>query len=686
MVDPYDGYERAVSQVTELKVELAQCQTGLRRAQEDNEALLASQLELRAFVQRLQDQNERLRQQLAREQEERRDVAEEHQRQIFSWRSKLEVKMKEFEELQGTLPPPPFEAIQMQLTEEIDAKYRDQMEDLQNWRDAESHRADEEHRQKELMRLEMAQREHEARDQLAEEAQKHALQEQALRRQVATLEIEVERRGDVMSDSSHSRVRVQELEAKVSGLERALQEQDRHYEKERKTSADVLLGRDDEINKMRRRVHELQIEIESQQRSGEKAVLELESLNRDNGKLRAQLLEIEARVATMRPAVESEQNREELAQLKRTMAADRELLNNRTAVAEEQSRDAQTAAKQASMKLRQIEDEMEEREREFLNERDEEKQRHAAEMSNVRAEIERHRQAAEKRSLEWREKETILNRNYEVEKSRAESLNDDLTQSQLAQKDAERKLGELRLELERRLNMQSAEFQKQLATLETESTIMREHKATRDRECSDHERAAEAARTALQHHQNRGDVLHAACEKMKNQLDAERAKWSLDADESQAAALRLAEERRAHAVQQLTEEHKRQLAKMHASSKRALQKGARKRQELRQRYQELAKRAQQLQEEKATAIRICEENKAAYELRLTELGLLSRLGLSTVGVGAADIVGGGALPAVLRADAGISNSGMLHKRELRGIMERLEQNAEKLQSSSPAVS
>merc|ERR1740138_1724465 len=50
--------------------------------------------------------------------------------------------------------------------------------------------------------------------------------------------------------------------------------------------------------------------------------------------------------------------------------------------------------------------------------------------------------------------------------------------------------------------------------------------------------------------------------------------------------------------------------------KKGLQKAAKKRQEMKQRCHDLAKRVGQLQHDKAAAIRICEENKAAYEARL----------------------------------------------------------------------
>merc|ERR1711865_132297 len=99
---------------------------------------------------------------------------------------------------------------------------------------------------------------------------------------------------------------------------------------------------------------------------------------------------------------------------------------------------------------------------------------------------------------------------------------------------------------------------------------------------------------------------------------------------------------------------------------------------------ELVKRIVQLQQEKALAVRVCEENKGAYEMRLSEVGLVSRLGLGSVGVGAADVVGVGQ-PTVLRSDSGGLGSGVMHRRELHGIMERLEQNAQRLSLAAPLV-
>merc|ERR1712129_274592 len=82
----------------------------------------------------------------------------------------------------------------------------------------------------------------------------------------------------------------------------------------------------------------------------------------------------------------------------------------------------------------------------------------------------------------------------------------------------------------------------------------------------------------------------------------DEARWAHEADEAHAAALRVAEDQRGKVMELLATGHKQQLAKLESASKRVLQKGARKRQELRQRCQELAKRVSQLQHERDSVL------------------------------------------------------------------------------------
>merc|ERR1712182_168896 len=79
-------------------------------------------------------------------------------------------------------------------------------------------------------------------------------------------------------------------------------------------------------------------------------------------------------------------------------------------------------------------------------------------------------------------------------------------------------------------------------------------------------------------------------------------------------------------LKRAAEDHQRQFAKMQNAAKRSVTQSKKKQQALKHKCQGLLQRLNQLQHEKATALRICEENKQAYENRLREMSLNSRLG------------------------------------------------------------
>mmetsp|Transcript_105999 Transcript_105999/g.167361 ORF Transcript_105999/g.167361 Transcript_105999/m.167361 type:complete len:750 (-) Transcript_105999:88-2337(-) len=672
-----DGYAYAISRVTELEVDLASAMSGLKRAQDENESMMANQADLTVAYNRLQDHNDRLRNQLAREQEERHQFNEEHQRQIAMWREQLDSKARELEEFQNQMPAPrELDAIQFELAEEIHDQYRRKVEDLEAQCAAEAQRAADARRQMELQRLDDSHREQEARDEMAEELQRHLLREQSLKRQVAALEGEVRNQADKIAEMSQSRMQTRELETKVLGLQNELQEQERHSEKERKLSGEKLLARDQELTTIRRRLHDLQIDFEASERAMEQAASELDNLRRDHVRLAAQLSEAKHKNANMRPAEESDILRDEIAQLRSSVSSEREQLTSRLKVAEDRVPTLQSAVRQAELKTRQLEEERDDRERELQHERAELERTHAAEISTIRAEAEKNKHEAEKRSLAWREKETSLLRKCEEHKSQVESMTDDLSQSQLAQREAERRLRDVRSEFQQRESAATAEAQKRINALQSEVAALRDREVTLVRECSQHAGDLEAARAALRKQQQRTDALQAEVQMLSQRLDMERAQWAREADEAQLAAIRVEEERRHSMVQQLTEDHKQKMAKIQAASKRSLQKAARKRQELRQKCQELVRRLSQVCQEKAAAVKVCEENKSAYELRLTELGMVSRF---SAGIGADALLAGA--PAVLRKEVGSKVSlaaGCMSVWELQAMKDRLAQNAELL--------
>lgn len=682
-----DGYELAITRITELEVDLANAVSGLKRSQADNESLIANQAELMGSYKRLQDHHERNRRQLHQEQEARGQVAEEHQQQIALWRSQIEQRDRDIQEVQSRrMAPRELDALHLQLAEEIEEPYRRQVRDMEARLADAQQRGVEVQRQMEMQRLEQKHMDQEASDQLAEQMQRQEVREQSLQRQISTLEAEVRKQLDEAAGTWHVKMQMQEQEAKSLGLQNALQEQERCSSQQSKALADDLLMRNEELAVARRRIYELQVEVDSQERMREQVMAEAQGLGCEKVKLSASLAEAKAQLANTKPAEDSDQLREELAQVKRTVATEREQLLKRASTAEEQLQASHTAFKHMERESRQLLEERAEREQEFQSESAKAEEAHSAEMSKLRLELDKSSREAETRRVALHEKERDSARQVESLTTQVETLSGDLEQAMLTQEETEKRLQDVRRDLQQRLTTSAEKSQQQLSTLQSDLAALRERASSFERERDDQAAAADTARTALQAQEQRANALQTELDALSQRLNTERSQWVREADDAHVAATRLVEEKRSEAMQQLAGDHKRQIAKLNASYKKALQQGDRKRKELKQRCQECMKRMAQLQQEKNTAVRICEENKGCYELRLAELGLVSRLGLgNSVGVGSAEVVGIGQ-PTVLRADASVGGAGVMHRRELRAIMERLEQNSERLHTTAPAAS
>jgi len=325
---------------------------------------------------------------------------------------------------------------------------------------------------------------------------------------------------------------------------------------------------------------------------------------------------------------------------------------------------------------RQHEEERAEVEEDFRVEREEADRAGAEALSNLRADVERSSKESETRRLLWREREADLMRQLGTEAARADALADDLVQCQFADKEMDQRLRELRRSHQQRESASLAEFTTQRAILQVDSAALGERAERAESERDELRAAAESVRTALLAEEQRSDAMQADILALRQRLDAEHAHSAREADETHAAAIVLEEQRRTAAMQQLAASHKQQLGKLEAVSKRALQKAARKKQDLRQRCQELVKRMGQLQQERITVERVCEENKAAYEVHLTELGLISRLGLGNVA--------GPTTPA-LHDSASTAGANVMRRCELRSIMERLEEQSADRLKAAPAT-
>jgi len=670
-----DAYERALARIPELEVDLASACSALERAQSDNIAMREIHTDLVAAYKRLQDQHDRCRQQLRQEQEERQELFHEQNQQVALWRAQLEAKAREFDELQARhVPPREVEAMRMTLAEENEQLWVQRERELEQRLGGEARRAMELQRHLEQQRGEFVHREDELHEEAAEQARRMKLREEALERQVSELQSKLHRQAEADSAAARVRATVNDLEVKVTSLQQALREKEEHSERERKTSADELQTRVDEVSKCRRRVLELQALVDAEERKCDKLAQDAETARREQVQAMAQLNQAEAKAAAAAamPSPEVERLRAEVAQLKSAAAMEREKHAAALKAAGEQRQAASEAQRKAEAQVRHAAEEQKERESAAQAEHSEAERRLNSEITTLKGQLDAAEKKGEDLQRATREREKKLQQQLDAANISVENANDELMKSQDAQDDLGQRLEQVRQEYQKRLGEWQAQERSH------EASVVQLEKARADLEDKLHkaQTATEGIRVDLRLKDQRCNELEAGLAEMSTRMDTERAKSTREAEEARASSAAAAEKQHTTAMQRLYEEHKRKLAKLQAASKQALMKGAKKRQELRVKCQDVAKRVMQLQQEKATAIRICEENKSTYEVRVAELtatvGMASRLGSLSASFPAglsgelAPSIGGYSPMASLSIQRG---------RELRAIAERLEKHA-----------
>lgn len=130
-----------------------------------------------------------------------------------------------------------------------------------------------------------------------------------------------------------------------------------------------------------------------------------------------------------------------------------------------------------------------------------------------------------------------------------------------------------------------------------------------------------------------------------------------------AELLKVEQQKLEAALQAQAEEHKRQQHRLLSERKRALMKAN----ESRAKSHDLRKRVSQLQSEKATAIRLCEENKRSFEQRLAELSLGARTTTTQIAE----------YPSVWREAA---TGSPVRRRELQELAKNLEEHEQELRA------
>lgn len=226
---------------------------------------------------------------------------------------------------------------------------------------------------------------------------------------------------------------------------------------------------------------------------------------------------------------------------------------------------------------------------------------------------------------------------------------------------------------------------------ESELSAVRERIERVERDAREKAKEADELRSHLRKKDQQCDILRAELAAQSQRSQSERARLTQEVEEATTNGLRDEQRRCAMALQRQAEEHKRQTATLQAAVKKAHQKASSTRQEYRQTCQNLCKRVEQLKQERAIAVRVCEENRTACELRLAEIGLAMGGGSRcSVALDVAGIGGLGQLSHSLTKPALTSSydaTGLAaSRRERLAIAERLEQNAKQVKARISAES
>jgi len=328
--------------------------------------------------------------------------------------------------------------------------------------------------------------------------------------------------------------------------------------------------------------------------------------------------------------------------------ADRDKAANALKAAHDQRDAAMEECRRAEARLRDANEGQTEREQATRSEHEEAERRLKAEVDRLKTQVDAAEKEAETAKRNAREREQGLRQQLDAADSQKEREAEELWQCKVAQEDATRRLQEAqRVQQQREGQWQGKEreYQAKVDALEKIPQRM-------ERELKEAKEAAEAARGELKQKGQSVDVLQVEIRELSSRLDMERSRHAKESEEEHQAAEKAEQQRHAVVVQRMSEESKRQLHKLQAASKKAIKAATRKRHDLKLKVQDLAKRVIQLQQEKAAAIRVCEENKHTYEQRMAEMGA----------------------PRLYAGEA------TQFRRERTAVAERLEQHAESLRS------
>eukprot|EP00913_Durusdinium_trenchii_P003446 g3190.t1 len=323
---------------------------------------------------------------------------------------------------------------------------------------------------------------------------------------------------------------------------------------------------------------------------------------------------------------------------------------------EEKVQAAEMNTKALEVKHQQLDQELAAQEGEEREEaHEQEKARLHAENAQLRAQLEKSDSQSgnlsSRRDRHWQAKEAELLKQVDLAAEKLETFSEELTHCKVSQQDCERRLKEAHGAAAAR----EEQFKAQLRDLDSEAAKMKGKVSRHEQELQDQARLAQDHLQKLHVSEQQFRDLKDEFLSLTSRQDQERQDWRKQLDEAQATIVKLASipwtngaSIKAFALlfgtamepvriggtrlQALAEDQKKQLQALSSKQKRSLSKAKALLQEKQGKNKDLSKQVSQLQSEKAVAVRVCEENKRFFELRLAECSAGDPSGAAVYGV------------------------------------------------------
>jgi len=412
--------------------------------------------------------------------------------------------------------------------------------------------------------------------------------------------------------------RVEDLQAQLVGVRAQLQERENLSQREVQVWRTDFEQKAAEARAKMHEVHRLQQRLTEEEERFRRQVDESEVQAEQLRTLQQRLeeKEVKVRATLLQKEQESKRLGEELSNLRTAQAAERERLLREVKAAEEKFQASELAAKAAEAKHRQLEQDR----LEAMQEREEGLQqaemRRAAEVTELQTQLASLHAEVDARNKTFRDREASLVKSVESAAARVEVMSQELSACQAAQEESDRRLKDAKVAQSHR----ESEVKVRVGQLDDETAMMKVKVHDLEVERNEQAKTLRAVHDRLRSSELQNKRLKEELAVTTDRLESERIAWRRQSEEVQSEVLLVERQKFQVELQAQAEEYKRQLHRLALERKKAVQKASQSQVKL----TEVKKRVTQLQSEKSTAIRLCEDNKRVYEQRISEISVIGR--------------------------------------------------------------